>query len=202
MKGAFRSSLGYRFLSHALSCAAVLFAFASCGVGDQFCTVDSNPADKNDDCPYGPPGGPKPPAGDCPDIMPGDPFDCMNDPKDWVHDVYPIFNDLSRAACTDGGCHGKSPGARGVFLPPDDAKTSLESLNKYQGVQKYPYVNSGNTAHSWILCNLRDPPGVGSVMPTGGYELSDADYAIVEQWARCGMVEDKGGGTGGAGGGP
>jgi hypothetical protein len=171
----------------------------SCGVGDQFCTEDQSPSEKNDDCPYGPPGGPKPPVGVCPDI-PQDPQGSCS--TDWVNDVFPIFatEGPGEASCTSLACHGSEKGpAAGVLMPPDDAKASFDALTRYEGAQKYPYVNLGDPKHSWILCNLADPPGVGQVMPDPPGELPMDQYAIVEAWAKCGMLYDKAG-VGGAGG--
>ncbi|MCK6586694.1 MAG: hypothetical protein HUU21_34725 [Polyangiaceae bacterium] len=179
----------------------------SCGVGDQFCTEDQSPSEKDDDCPYGPPGGPKPPAADCPDIPQDPDGTCSTDTADWVNDVFPIFatEGAKKASCTSLACHGGDPAtAPRVYLPVDDAKASFEALTKYDGAQKYPYVNTGDPKHSWILCNLEVPPGVGQVMPAQPGAMTPEELATVKKWASCGMVYDKGamgsGGSGGSGG--
>lgn len=199
----------WRASPFATGSAVLVFLFVaalnlSCDVGDQFCTEDQSPSEKDDDCPYGPPGGPKPPAGDCPNIEQDPPGTCSTD---WVNDVFPIFatEGPKKASCTNLACHGSAEGpAAGVLLPPDDAKASYDALTRYEGPQKYPYVNLGDPKHSWILCNLADPPGVGQVMPDPPGEISAGEYAIVEAWAKCGMLYDKaqmgGGGSGGSGG--
>jgi hypothetical protein len=184
--------------------ALVLFAAAllSCGVGDQFCTEDQSPSEKDDECPYGPPGGPKPPVSSCPDI-PQEPVGTCS--TDWLNDVFPIFatEGPKKASCTSLACHGgdKDTAPR-VFLPSDNAKTSYDALTQYEGAQKYPYVNLGDPKHSWILCNLEDPPGVGQVMPAQPGALTPEELETVKKWASCGMLYDKAGvgGTGGSGG--
>jgi hypothetical protein len=176
----------------------------SCGVGDQFCTEDQSPSEKDDDCPYGPPGGPKPPVSSCPDIPQSPAGTCSTD---WVNDVFPIFatEGPKKASCTSLACHGgdKDTAPR-VFLPLDNVKTSYDALTQYEGAQKYPYVNLGDPKHSWILCNLEDPPGVGAVMPAQPGALTPEELTIVKEWAACGMLYDKAsmgtGGSGGAGG--
>lgn len=171
-----------------------VWAAAGCGVGDQICTPESNYGDKSDDCPYGPPGGPKPPVGDCADIPQKTAAECMT-PKTWSADVFPIFatTEGGTAGCGIGACHGDEVSYSRVFLPPTNAKAGYDALTKYEGSQKYPYVNSSAPEHSWILCNLEDPPGVGAVMPAPPGTLTQADIDIIREWLECGAPYDAGG---------
>lgn len=183
-----------------------LLASGGCSVGDQLCTPDSNPGDKTDACPYGPPGGPKPPVSNCPDIPQKSPAECAT-PKTWVNDVFPIIatDAPDTAACGIATCHGNEKFYSRVFLPPDDALGTFNALTAYKGSQQYPYINPGNPAHSWILCNLEDPPGVGQVMPSPPGVITPEQIDTIREWIACGAIYDGGGGgssgAGGAGGG-
>jgi hypothetical protein len=159
-------------------------AIASCqvSVGDQSCTEESNPNDKEDTCPYGPPGGPKVQETGCPNIPPEpDPANCT---VTWPQ-VYEILRGPS-AGCTINGCHGEAPGARGIFLSPTDSNAFYDELKGYVGSQGYPYINEEQPDRSWILCNLTGLPGGGAPMPPPS-GLGDADFAIIQQWAMCGL---------------
>lgn len=177
---------------------------AGCDVGDQLCTPDSTLADKSDNCPYGPPGGPKPPVSDCADIPQKE---CAT-PITWLGDVYPIIGtvDVDTPGCGIATCHGDKDFFRRVFLPPIDPKAAYDALTQYEGSQKYPYVNASDPAHSWMLCNLEDPPGVGQVMPSPPGVITPEQIDIIREWLACGAQYDgggsssSGGGGGGAGG--
>ena len=188
-----------------LTLGTVLLALASlggCGVGDQECTPDSLAGDKDDGCPYGPPGGPKPPVSDCPDIPQGSAADCAT-PKTFIADVFPILRtvDANTAGCGIATCHGDEKSFVRVFLPPSDALATYDSLTSYEGSQKYPYVNAVDPKHSWMLCNLQDPPGVGQVMPSPPGTITLGDIEIIREWLSCGAQFGDDSGAGGAGGG-
>jgi hypothetical protein len=163
---------------------AITAALAGCGgisVGDQSCTEDSKVNDKDDACPYGPPGGPKVAPGGCPNIVLTDPATCT---KSW-DDIFPIFTGPT-ANCSIGGCHGEAPGPRGIYLPANDPNAFYDELKGYMGNQGYPYINDKEPARSWILCSLAGTPGGGSPMPPPS-GLTAEDFAIVEEWAQCGL---------------
>jgi len=172
-------------LGLALLSAIATAASAGCGgisVGDQSCTEDSKVNDKEDDCPYGPPGGPKVAPGGCPNIVvTDDPLVCT---KSW-DDIFPILTGPA-GNCSLGGCHGDAPGARGIHLPANDPNAFYDELKGYVGSQGYPYINDKDPARSWILCNLAGTPGGGSPMPPPS-GLSPEDLMIIQEWAQCGL---------------
>ena len=154
-------------------------------VGDQSCAEGGNFYDKEDACPYGPPGGPKVQESPCPDIpQEADPLNCTTT---WTQ-VYDLFTGPA-GNCTNGGCHGSEPGARGIFLSPTDANAFYEELKGYKGSQGYSYLNEEDPAHSWILCNLAGTPGGGAPMPPPS-GFSEADLAVITNWAMCGLKRD------------
>jgi hypothetical protein len=188
---------GLRRLGLTLFPALALATLAACSafdVGDQSCTEKSLVNDKEDDCPYGPPGGPKPQGGGCPDIPQSeDPATCTTS---W-DDVFPILSSPT-AGCSAGSvCHGESPGQRAIFLPADDANAFYEELASYSGNQGYPYLNTETPTRSWILCNLKGTAGGGSPMPTSGFKLTEAEIATIEAWAMCGLKKSPPPGDGG-----
>jgi len=171
-------------LAPALAFAAFFALMPGCqiSVGDQACTDQSNPNDKDDACPYGPPGGPKVQESGCPNISPEtDPTLCT---VTWL-DVYAILSG-PKAGCTINGCHGEPPGARGLFLSPTDANAFYDELKGYKGSQGYPYINEEQPEESWILCNLTGLPGGGAPMPPPS-GLDETDFATIQQWAACGL---------------
>jgi len=199
-----RRALATRDLGIAILSASIVVSAIStssgCGVGDQLCTPDSIPGDKTDSCPFGPPGGPKPPVSDCADIVQLSGADCAT-PKTWIADVYPIIatDAPGTAACGLAICHGDASSFIRVYLPTDDPQKALDSLSSYKGSQQYPYINTANPAHSWILCNLEDPPGVGQVMPSPPGTITPEQIDIIRSWIACGAKY--GGGSSGSGGG-
>lgn len=189
----------------AVGLLALTLTCASCKTGDTLCYPDSVPTDKTDDCPYGPPGGPKVQEAACQDI-PQSTSDCTTS---WA-DVYAkAFDGPSpMGSCTLGGCHGdKAKASFGVYLPAGDAATAYASLTAYKGSMGYAYVNAEQPKHSWILCNLEGVAGGGYPMPKPSGLVDPSVYKIVAEWARCGMpgpgaiVDGGAGGAGGAGGG-
>jgi hypothetical protein len=154
-------------------------------VGDQSCAEGANFYDKDDTCPYGPPGGPKLIKGNqvaCPDIpQEADPLNCTTT---W-NDVYAILTGPA-GNCTIGGCHGEAPGARGIFLSATDPNAFYDELKGYVGSQGYPYINEEDPAHSWILCNLAGVAGGGAPMPPPS-GFNEADYLLIQNWATCGL---------------
>lgn len=162
-----------------------LVTIVSChiSVGDQSCTESSNPNDKDDACPYGPPGGPKLKPAVCPPLDPEiDPANCTTT---WENDIFPLFTGPA-GNCSVGGCHGDAPGAYGIHLPETDPSAFFDELKGYKGAQGYPYINPDDAPNSWIICNLAGVPGGGSPMPKPS-GMDDANLAIVTQWVKCGM---------------
>ncbi|MFO0552172.1 MAG: hypothetical protein U0271_27545 [Polyangiaceae bacterium] len=201
--------------SFALALAAL--ALASCSVGDAICTDKTVEEDRNDDCPYGPPGGPQRQQAERCEIT----FDDTNCTKTWRDDVFPILvrayaGQDSGGGCTLQACHGPNGTGRGdLVLPesptPDELYAALEAKTNDAGD---PYLEAGND-HAYFLCNLEAKIGGGSAMPPNAgltdspsTPTDDNDLATIEEWVRCGMELDGsgtgggGGGVGGAGGGP
>ncbi len=167
----------------ALTCAFVQGCQIS--VGDQSCAEGYNYYDKEDACPYGPPGGPKVKETACPDIpQETDPAKCF---AIWS-DVYALFTGPN-GNCSLGGCHGSQPGARGLYLPDMDATAFYDELKGYKGTQGYPYINPDEPAHSWIRCNLAGLPGGGAPMPPPS-GFNETDFALIQNWAMCGLKPD------------
>jgi hypothetical protein len=162
--------------------AAVVALSCQISVGDQSCAEGANFYDKDDECPYGPPGGPKVQESACPDIpQEADPLNCITT---WP-DVYALLTGPS-GNCALSGCHGSAPGARGILLSSTDANAFYEELKGYKGSQGYPYINEEDPAHSWILCNLAGLPGGGAPMPPPS-GFNETDFATIQNWAMCGL---------------
>jgi hypothetical protein len=184
----------------ALSLAfAALVALAACdNVGDQICGEGTDPNNHDDQCPYGPPGGPKVTEDGCPDIPQVSDASCT---LSWRNDIWPALTtgaaDSGSLSCALAGCHGPTT----VLKLPEDAEQSYQVLKNYLGQQNYPYLSDKTPGHTWILCNLHGDKGGGQPMPQGT-RLPDAVYQKVLQWAQCGEPLDVVGGGGGGGGGP
>jgi hypothetical protein len=163
----------------------VLIPACQISVGDQSCAEGVNFYDKDDDCPYGPPGGPKVQESACPSIpQEANPANCTTT---WA-DVYALFTGPS-GNCTNGGCHGSEPGARGIFLSDTDPNKFYDELKAYKGSQGYPYLNEDEPERSWILCNLIGTPGGGAPMPPPS-GFNETDFALIQNWAMCGLKRD------------
>lgn len=189
-------------LRTALALAAGLGAAIAGGcttdVGDQYCTEESVATDKDDHCPYGPPGGPKVAGGGCPPIV----IDTTQCGPTWEGDIFPLFKDPTRGNCTASGCHGAEPGAKGIYMPPNDAQASYIELKGYVNTLQAPYLSDEDPTRAWLLCNLEGTNGGGSPMPPPS-GLAPAELGLVQQWAACGMLPGGGSGStssGGAGG--
>jgi hypothetical protein len=195
-----------------LPCVGALFfaaslAFSACYTGDQSCSEAYNPNDKNDHCPYGPPGGPGP-AADCPIIktIPASDPSCKINFED---DVYEIANGPNGGNCSDPnnlGCHGKAELKKiAVWNTPQEM---LDSLSRYKGEvgkgdPERTYFASTAPEKSWWVCNLRGDNG--SLMPRGTTPImKPMDIAVIEHWLACGAPRKKAAnvitGAGGAGG--
>lgn len=176
-----------RFASALVLLAALLApGFAGClDVGDQICTESDVATDKDDRCPYGPPGGPKVPGGDCPIVVQeSDPTQC--DGITWADSVYPILVDPLLGNCSSTGCHGEEPGARGVYVPEGDPQKGFDELSAYTNAQQLPYINIADPARSWLVCNIEGSPGGGSPMPKPSGLTDAAAIATIRQWVACG----------------
>jgi hypothetical protein len=181
---------------------------ASCTVGDAICTDKTVDEDRNDDCPYGPPGGPQRDQADTCQVT----IDKENCTKTFRDDVYPILmrgidKDNSGGGCTVPGCHGPTAkgGIEAIVLP--EGATADELYNLLAGYeneagQKYWALDDSDT---FALCNLKATIGGGAAMPPSAgltnastTAVDDNDISVVEEWIRCGM-ELNGAGTGGGG---
>ncbi len=184
----------------ALTLAASAIAAASgcsLGVGDAICTEDSVYTDKDDDCPYGPPGGPQPrkKAVDCEDIQ----FTNQSCGTATWEAVYGMFTDPARGGCSNGAvCHGVEPGKKGVFIPAENPSLAYDNLGKYLNAAGEPYLKA-NDPTSWVVCNVTGQPGSAAMPPQNGL-IDPADIQLVKDWASCGLPGPGAGGTGGQGG--
>lgn len=192
------------------ACCAMGASIAACEVGDPICTDHTVEEDRNDGCPYGPPGGPqRTQASGC--VVQFDDSDCTVTFRD---DVFPILaaesnpKGRSGGGCTSAACHGPNGGGKADLAFPSDTPTADEVYNAMTAISDdagNPYV-AANNAKAWFLCNLKGIDGGGSAMPpTAGLSDSestedDGDMAVIEEWVRCGMKLD-GTGTGSGGGG-
>ncbi|NUP12122.1 MAG: hypothetical protein HOW73_39250 [Polyangiaceae bacterium] len=183
---------------------------ASCDVGDAICTDKTVEEDRNDNCPYGPPGGPQRTKSEaC--VVELDSTDCTVTFRD---DVYPIlvapnFDLASGGGCTIPACHGETgTGSIALVLAetptPDELYAALAAVVGDNGA---PYVKE-DADNAFILCNLFGRVGGGSAMPpTAGLtddpatSEDDEHEAIINEWVRCGMKLDGGAGGGAEGGG-
>jgi hypothetical protein len=179
----------------------------SCSVGDAVCPDNTVEENRDDDCPFGPPGGPqRKNATKCVVVL--DDAGCT---KTFRDDVFPILTGAvagrSGGGCSQPNCHGPNTQG-GAILPISAAPTPDElyaTLAAFRNDAGDPYIEEGN-ANAWFLCNLTGRVGGGNPMPpTAG--LTDApnsteddqDLATVEEWVRCGMKLDGIGTGGGAG---
>jgi len=187
----------------------ILAIVASCTVGDAICTDKTVDEDRNDDCPYGPPGGPQRDQADTCQVT----FDKTSCTKTFRDDVFPIMlrgidKDHSGGGCLNPGCHGPTSkgGIEAIVLP--ETGTADEIYNLLAGYeneagQKYWGADDSDT---FALCNLKATIGGGAAMPpsAGLTDAStttedDTDIAVIEEWIRCGMALDGVGGVGGGG---
>jgi hypothetical protein len=163
--------------------------FAGCGVGDQLCPTWTNPNDKDDDCPYGPPsGGAQTPPAACPEVTQKNAADCEAAPT-WTADIFPIFDSDAGAKCTSSNCHG-SPTPPKIALPAGDAASSYTALTGYTNPAAGNYVDRNNPEKSWLLCNIGGAqPSVGSTMPIGGGTFAPGDLQKIQDWLACGASD-------------
>ena len=188
---------------------------SSCSVGDAVCPDDTVEENRDDECPYGPPGGPqRKNAIQC--VVALDPANCT---KTFRDDVFPILTGAlaprSGGGCTLATCHGPNTQGGAIFPiaatpTPDQLYSTLAAFKNERGD---PYVEADNP-NAWFICNLKGSLGGGNPMPplaglTDAPQTTedDQDLAIIEEWVRCGMKLDGmgagvgGGGAGGGGGG-
>ncbi|MCA9621638.1 MAG: hypothetical protein KC731_21595 [Myxococcales bacterium] len=107
---------------------------------------------------------------------------------DWTTDIYPLFDENGTYGCALQSCHGRAPGASGLFIPPGDAATAYANMSMFENATR-PYVGG---ADSYILCNLSPDPDVkiGSLMPLVGGPVqglvSGDDLVALSNWVLCG----------------
>jgi hypothetical protein len=193
----------------ALLCAS-LSAAAACSVGDAICTDQTVEEDRNDDCPYGPPGGPqRQKAERC--TVNFDTTDCSYTFRD---DVYPILvgpytGARSGGGCTTQACHGpEGTGKTDLVVAEMPTPDELyEALSAKVNTQGDPYVELDNP-NAYFLCNVTATLGGGSAMPPNAGLTDDPstpdddnDLEVITRWVVCGMKLDGGEGGGGDGGG-
>jgi hypothetical protein len=185
----------------------------SCSVGDAICPDNTVEENRDDDCPYGPPGGPqRKNATKC--VVALDNTNCT---KTFRDDVFPVLTGAiaprSGGGCTAPNCHGpNTQGGAILSLPaagtPDELYNALAAFKNDAGD---PYIGQDNP-NAWMLCNLTGTIGGGNPMPpSAGLTDSpnttedDQDLPVLQEWIRCGMKLDGmgagvgGGGVGGAG---
>ena len=177
--------------------AAAMASAAGCSVGDQICTTDSVSTDRDDACPYGPPGGPAVRtvvADECQDIV----FDKSNcDGVTWEA-TFAALVDPVQGGCSESNCHdkGDGTGAYNVYMPKGNAAATFKNLSEWQNTLDQLYLKTDDP-EAWILCNLNGSLGGQKVMPPGVSLQAGkpAVYSIIEKWATCGMTGPGVGGT-------
>lgn len=168
----------------AATAGLLLVAFGACSVGDQYCEPGMDPADKEDTCPYGAPGGPQRRTKTCPPIEFLPEAECADAPG-WP-EVYAMFDTPTRGNCSAAACHGDpAPKGNDPHIPTGDAAATLLSFNGYVDVVNRPYAKEGD-AESWILCNVLGVNTQSPMPPPGGLVAED-DIALVTKWAQCGL---------------
>jgi len=195
-----------------IATAVAVVLSAACDVGDAICTDKTVDEDRNDDCPYGPPGGPQREQAEGCQVS----FDKTGCTKTFRDDVFPILmapnsGEQSGGGCVLSACHGPAgTGSIEIVLPDTSTPDQLYALlAAYQNDAGHPYWGA-DAANAYFLCNVKATIGGGSAMPpTAGLTDSatstedDDDLAVIEEWVRCGMALDGigsgGGGVGGAG---
>ena len=184
-------------------------SLGSCTVGDAICTDRTVEEDRDDDCPFGPPGGPQ---------KESKPGGCVFEFVEtcdvtWAGDVFPILTSPQPGggpACSNQFCHGPGTPGGADMLVPTDTPTSDELYDILAAVKNEagdPYIAEDDPA-AWFLCNVGATPGGGVAMPpSSGFTAAPAELAILEEWVKCGMKRDGvagpgvgGGGMGGMGG--
>lgn len=182
----------------------------SCGVGDAVCTDHTVEEDRNDECPYGPPGGPqrKPVASEgCKNVFSDE--DCT---VSFGDDVFPILvasytGTASGGGCTLPACHGPTgTGASKMVVAEAATPQQLyDAMAASKNENLVPYV-AEDDEDAYFLCNLKGTIGGGSAMPPNAGLTDDPATAedddhmdIMEEWVRCGMKFDAGSGEGGGG---
>jgi hypothetical protein len=173
----------------------------ACEVTDQICTDSWNVNDREDRCPYGPPGGPKKKgqARVCPliEIDPAGP-DCATATFDAVNAILAkdAIGDPTAGSCANLACHG--PGTPNKVVIPVDADGMYASLIGYKNANGEPYFEQDNP-EAWGHCNLEGVPGGGVTMPQG-WSLGADQLTLIRAWIDCGMNPPTGMGVGGGGG--
>jgi len=192
------------FASAGVALVAMAVAVGSgsgCNVGDQYCYQDSDPQDLEDDCPYGPPGGPaeanEQTADFCPDPDFTNPMNCGT--ATWEA-VYAIFTDDAIGGCSKDNCHGIAPGKKAFFFPAGDPVVAYDKVGKYLHPESGEPYALPNDPTSWIVCNVAGLPGSAAMPPSNGL-INPTDVQLVKDWASCGFPGPGAGGVGGAGGG-
>jgi hypothetical protein len=164
-----------RFAS-VVAASALAALCTACAVENQRCPEGTNYNDRDDDCPYGPPGGPKVNLKVCPPVAAVG--DCNG--LTWTEDIYPL---LEAANCTAGACHGTTQ-LNKVYLPPGNAAAVFTALTTYKGPGATFYIEPEDSRNSWIQCNLGlSSEAIGFTMPIGSPFAGGADLLT---WLGCG----------------
>ncbi len=193
---------------------SVLAGAPSCHSGDAVCPDNTVEEDRDDDCPFGPPGGPqRQNSTKCAFTL-----DATACTKTFRDDVFPILvaplADRSGGGCTLANCHGPNTQGGAVLLLPEASTPDqlYAALAAFKNDSGDAYIGADDPK-AWFICNLRGVEGGGNAMPkpsgltdSDKTTADDQDLATVEEWVRCGMKLDGigagvgGGGVGGAGG--
>lgn len=193
-----------RRLARVLVVASTSAGLSSCDVGDAICTDRTIEEDLDDDCPYGPPGGPqkKTKAGGCEFTFTPEAPECAD--VTFADDVYPILTSPQPAggpACSNAFCHGPGTPGSADMLIEDEALSPSELYAILAAVRNdagEAYVGEDDPK-AWFVCNVSATLGGGVAMPpTSGFTAAPTELAVLETWVKCGMKND-GGGVGGMG---
>ncbi|UQA57997.1 hypothetical protein [Polyangium aurulentum] len=131
---------------------------------------------------------------------------CAPDPSCAVKfeaQIMPILDGVAKCSAT-GPCHGGSDEV--IKFTAGDTAGTLKALRELQikdeNLNSVPYIDACDPASSQMLCNLQRASGpsmygkCGSLMPKVDDDgimdiaLSDAEYALIEEWIKCGAPDN------------
>jgi hypothetical protein len=110
------------------------------------------------------------------------------------------IDDILRLSCSFSSCHGKNPGAGGLYLAPPPGNWVPSVLERPSSThESMKLVVPGDPARSFFvqklgsgLCALsKDCAGddCGAQMPLGAKPLSDAEISKIVEWIRQGASD-------------